>query len=45
MLLASRSMVAVDAEGVAEAAALLTSDRARNIGGVLLPIDGGYAAR
>ena len=33
------------AEDCAEAAVFLVSDRARNITGVLLPIDGGYVAR
>ena len=32
-------------EDCAEAAAFLASDRARNITGVLLPVDGGYTAR
>ena len=32
-------------EDVAEAAVFLASDRARNITGVLLPVDGGYLAR
>lgn len=35
----------VTPEDCAEAAAFLASDRARNITGVLLPIDGGYTAR
>ncbi len=32
-------------EDCAEAAAFLASDRARNITGVFLPVDGGYTAR
>ena len=35
----------IDAIDVAEAAAFLASDRARNITGVVLPVDGGYTAR
>jgi NAD(P)-dependent dehydrogenase (short-subunit alcohol dehydrogenase family) len=35
----------ITAEDCAEAALFLASDRARNITGVLLPIDGGYTAR
>jgi NAD(P)-dependent dehydrogenase (short-subunit alcohol dehydrogenase family) len=35
----------IDPADVAEAAAFLASDRARNITGVLLPVDGGYTAR
>lgn len=35
----------ITAEDCAEAAVYLCSDRARNITGVLLPIDGGYVAR
>jgi NAD(P)-dependent dehydrogenase (short-subunit alcohol dehydrogenase family) len=35
----------VTAEDCAEAAVFLCSDRAANITGVLLPIDGGYVAR
>jgi NAD(P)-dependent dehydrogenase (short-subunit alcohol dehydrogenase family) len=36
---------AITAEDCAEAAVYLVSDRARNITGVLLPVDGGYVAR
>jgi NAD(P)-dependent dehydrogenase (short-subunit alcohol dehydrogenase family) len=35
----------IDPADIAEAAAFLASDRARNITGVLLPVDGGYTAR
>lgn len=35
----------ITAEDCAEAAAYLVSDQARNITGVLLPVDGGYVAR
>jgi NAD(P)-dependent dehydrogenase (short-subunit alcohol dehydrogenase family) len=35
----------ITAEDCAEAAAFLASDRAANITGVLLPVDGGYVAR
>ena len=35
----------ITAEDCAEAAVYLVSDRARNITGVLLPVDGGYVAR
>ena len=35
----------ITAEDCAEAAVFLASDRARNITGVLLPVDGGYVAR
>jgi NAD(P)-dependent dehydrogenase (short-subunit alcohol dehydrogenase family) len=35
----------VTPEDCAEAAAFLASDRARNITGVMLPVDGGYTAR
>lgn len=35
----------ITAEDCAEAALFLASDRARNITGVLLPVDGGYVAR
>lgn len=35
----------IDPEDCAEAAVYLVSDRARNVTGVLLPIDGGYVAR
>lgn len=35
----------IDPIDIAEAAAFLASDRARNITGVLLPVDGGYTAR
>jgi enoyl-[acyl-carrier-protein] reductase (NADH) len=35
----------ITAEDCAEAAVFLTSDRAANITGVLLPVDGGYVAR
>ncbi|MFD0855281.1 SDR family oxidoreductase, partial [Actinomadura adrarensis] len=33
------------AEDCAEAAVYLVSDRAANVTGVLLPVDGGYVAR
>lgn len=36
---------AIDAEDCAEAALFLASDRARNLTGVLLPVDAGYVAR
>ena len=35
----------ITAEDCAEAAVFLCSDRAANITGVLVPIDGGYVAR
>ena len=35
----------ITAEDCAEAAVYLVSDRAANITGVLLPVDGGYVAR
>lgn len=35
----------IDPEDIAEAALFLASDRAKNITGVLLPVDGGYTAR
>ena len=35
----------VSAEDCAEAAVFLCSDRAHNITGVLMPVDGGYVAR
>ena len=35
----------ITAEDCAEAAVFLASDRAANITGVLLPVDGGYVAR
>jgi NAD(P)-dependent dehydrogenase (short-subunit alcohol dehydrogenase family) len=35
----------IEAEDIAEAAAFLASDRAKNITGVFLPVDGGYVAR
>ena len=35
----------ITAEDCAEAAVYLVSDRAKNITGVLLPVDGGYVAR
>ena len=35
----------ITAEDCAEAAVYLVSDRAENITGVLLPVDGGYVAR
>jgi NAD(P)-dependent dehydrogenase (short-subunit alcohol dehydrogenase family) len=35
----------ITAEDCAEAAVYLVSDRARNVTGVLLPVDGGYVAR
>lgn len=35
----------IDPADVAEAAAFLASDRAHNITGVMLPVDGGYTAR
>ncbi len=35
----------ITAEDCAEAAVYLGSDRAANVTGVLLPLDGGYAAR
>ena len=35
----------ITAEDCAEAAVYLCSDRAANVTGVLLPIDGGYVAR
>jgi len=35
----------IDPEDCAEAAAFLASDRAKNLTGVLLPVDGGYIAR
>lgn len=35
----------IDPEDVGEAAAFLASDRAKNITGVILPVDGGYTAR
>ena len=35
----------ITAEDCAEAAVFLVSDRAANITGVLLPVDGGYVAR
>jgi NAD(P)-dependent dehydrogenase (short-subunit alcohol dehydrogenase family) len=35
----------ITAEDCAAAAAFLASDAARNITGVLLPVDGGYVAR
>lgn len=36
---------AITAEDCAEAAVFLCSDRAKNITGILLPVDGGYVAR
>ena len=35
----------ITAEDCAEAAVYLVSDRAANVTGVLLPVDGGYVAR
>ncbi|BBY40201.1 hypothetical protein MMAN_43350 [Mycobacterium mantenii] len=35
----------ITAEDCADAAVFLSSDEARNITGVLLPIDGGYVAK
>jgi enoyl-[acyl-carrier-protein] reductase (NADH) len=35
----------ITAEDCAEAAVYLVSDRAKNVTGVLLPIDGGFVAR
>jgi NAD(P)-dependent dehydrogenase (short-subunit alcohol dehydrogenase family) len=35
----------ITAEDCAEAAVFLTSEEAKNITGVLLPIDGGYVAK
>jgi NAD(P)-dependent dehydrogenase (short-subunit alcohol dehydrogenase family) len=35
----------IRAEDIAEAAVYLASDRAANVTGVLLPVDGGYLAR
>jgi NAD(P)-dependent dehydrogenase (short-subunit alcohol dehydrogenase family) len=35
----------IDPADVGEAAAFLASDRAHNITGVMLPVDGGYTAR
>ena len=35
----------ITAEDCAEAAVFLASDRAANVTGVLLPVDGGYVAR
>jgi enoyl-[acyl-carrier-protein] reductase (NADH) len=35
----------ITAEDCAEAAVFLVSDRAANITGVLVPVDGGYVAR
>lgn len=36
---------AITAEDCAEAAVFLVSDRAANLTGVVLPVDGGYVAR
>jgi enoyl-[acyl-carrier-protein] reductase (NADH) len=35
----------ITAEDCAEAAVYLVSDRAKNVTGILLPVDGGYVAR
>ena len=41
----TRSVQPITAEDCAEAAVYLVSDAAKNVTGVLLPVDGGYVAR
>jgi enoyl-[acyl-carrier-protein] reductase (NADH) len=45
ILVATGSRRPITAEDCADAAVYLVSDRAANVTGVLLPVDGGYVAR